>query len=204
MKKEAAHFHARVSFQGIPQIAIFPAGKALKEEHLEFLFPDRNRGGDRVVLRIELVRCFRKRQGKLVVTSFAWSPEKRVANATHRGNGDLATERFGFRSLDRDRGGVILGEGAVQGEGKSDRLSTDSKCWCVESGDDKVGKAVFASDRNGEYRDFRHSESGRGRGWWLPGIPVAIREQNDAAQIRLLLDDVGEGISDVGSFVRFR
>ena len=201
VKEEAAYIDPGVTFESISQVAVFPSRKALDEKHLEFLFPDCDRCSDGVIRGVPLFVIRGKGECELKVADRFRSPENGVLNSSHRRDRDFARDRLALACFDFESGCIVPGERAREREGESDRFSGDAEGGHIKCRYREIRKAGFASNGHGEDRDSTHPEFCGGSRRWLPGIPVSVRDKDDASQSRIPLQHIVEFRAQVCSSI---
>ena len=199
MKEQAADLDPGIALERVAEVAVFPAGIGLDEEHFELLFADRDGGGKGVVVRIVLLVCGRQSQSQFKVPDRLGRPENRVLQSSHRGDRDIAVEGLAFARFDFEDGTVVAGEGTREGEGEAHRLAGDPEGGDVEGGHGEIGESCLTADGDGEDGNIAHAKPRGGPGGRFAAVPVAVRDEDEAEEVRVTVEHAGEGGFDVGA-----
>ena len=121
-------------------------------------------------------------------------PRHLVGGPPHRLDPDILGDALAVGGFERDRGGERAGQGALDGERDADRLAGDAEGGRIEAEQLDIGQARRTPDRDGEDGDPLVPEPGRRQDRRLPLVPVAIRRQDDPAE-------VGDGVGGLAQRV---
>ena len=193
LEEQAGDLDARVARQCISQVAILPPRVRLDDQDLELLLADRDRLARLVVVGEGLVGVLGDFERERHVTRRPRLPDDPVGRPAHRGNLHLLLDLVPFRGPQRDRRHVLAGQRVLSiVNGMRTDLPATPRVGGVQAEKLDIGQADAAPDRHGEDRHPARPKPRGGLDGRRPLVPVAVRSEDDPAEVANGLGGLGQ------------
>ncbi len=199
MEEEARDLDPGVAREGIPQVAILPPRIGLDDQDLELLLTDRDRGGELVVVGEQLVGVSgdveREEKSPVPLGFQTIASLVRPIGATRT---SLVTSSpsdvFKLTVVTCSRGSELS-----MVNGTRTALPPTPNVGRIEVDQLDVGQPGGTADRDREDRNSQGPQPRRGLNGGLPLGPVAVRGQDDPAEVLERLGSLSERPVEVGA-----
>jgi hypothetical protein len=199
VEEQAGKLDAGVAGKRIAQEAVFPARQTLDDEHADFLGPAgddefaRVVGGDEFAIGDGDGEFERGR-------AFAFEPpEDGVERFGIRRDDDILGLLAAVFVAEADDGADLAVERGTDGEGDLHVFPDDAITRRADGQQIEVRQARSAADGDGKQRHAAKAKLLGGGDGWLAEVVVAIAQQDDGAEVRLLFEGFGERGFEVGA-----
>ena len=187
MEEHRVHLHAGVAHERIPQVAEFPPRLRIHDEHLQRLLAHRHVEFLLVVLRKNFVLLHRHLHREVCLALRRRRDDDHVLNLRHRRNGHRLRARRAARPAHRHGRLHLAVEMILQRHKHADALIQQPVSRREHALQFEVREIILAARAERKNRHILLRQRRRAGDGRLAEIPVAIREQQHRAEIRVRL-----------------
>ena len=188
MEQHAMRLDARVAFEGVAEVAVFPARQRVHHEHLERLRAHGDAELLRVVVRERLVGLGRQAQRDGLLADVARRPHDGVLQLPARRDGDVLLNFLAVARLNDELRLHLARQMARDAERNGNLLPDEPVARRGGAFQNQVRQRLLRAHAHGEDGCVRLAEPRGGEQRRLAGVPVTVRQHKHGAEVFVPLE----------------